>query len=336
MLFKFTKQCSAPILILIAYASAFPQAWAMDVKCSATTEMPKYCGCKILKSAEIARYEKELCLDQHSREQSKSRHNPWGVPLNPVSSTNERLLVQEHYVINHDADLGVPTWVAYRLTAGDLAHSLKRRGCFRRDVRLLPDEGAACGDYKEAPDVESQYDRGHLVPSADMVRSEAAMVNTFMFSNMAPQHDDFNTINGGIWEHLEKRVRGWAKAKGTVYVIAGSIFDRTGNKKRDPDNEAFRLHTTTGARVAIPTHFFKIVLHAHESEIIDSLAFVLEHVDKTVPTPERDPRLSDSLKSINEIETYTGVTFLPELTQSHPEQAKALKSKVVSSLWPTN
>ena len=325
-----------PILILIAYASAFPQAWAMDVNCSATTEMPKYCDCENFTTTKTARYEKELCLDQHSREQSKSHHNPWGVPLNPASSTNERLLVQEHYVINHDADLGVPTWVTYRLTKDDLAPFLKRRGCFRRDVRLLPDEGAACGDYDEPTGIEPRYDRGHLVPSADMVRSEAAMVSTFMFSNMAPQHDGFNRIKGGIWEHLETRVRGWAKAKGTVYVIADSIFDRTGDGRRDPDNKASRLQTNTGARVAIPTHFFKIVLYARESEITDSLAFILEHIDKRVSSPERDNRLSDSLKSITEIETYTGVTFLPELTQSHPEQAKALKSKVASSLWPTN
>ena len=336
MFSKFGNRCVALILILIACAAADSPAWAEDVECSITSEPPKYCDCKLVTPADAARYDKDLCLDRRSREQSKSRHNPWGVPLNPTSSTNETLLVQEHYIINHDADLRVPTWVAYRLTANDLSYPLPRGGCFRRDVRLTPNDGAVCGDYEEPPGVEPRYDRGHLVPSSDMVRSKAAMVNTYMFSNMAPQHDAFNQFNGGIWEHLEKRVRGWAKAKGTIYVIAGSIFDRNGDGLRDPDTEASFLPTTEGARVAIPTHFFKIVLYAGNRGSIESMAFVLEHVDERVPSRKRDHRLVDSLRSIGKVETYTGMTFLPTLTQRNPEETGALKSRVATSLWPAN
>ena len=124
------------MLTLVACAGAQSLPSAQGAGCSVTAEQPKYCACKRVTPADGTRYDKARCLDEDSSEQSTTRHNPWGIPLNPTSSTNEKLLVQEHYVINHDADLRVPTWVAYRLTADDLAHSLERRGCFRRDVRL--------------------------------------------------------------------------------------------------------------------------------------------------------------------------------------------------------
>ena len=296
---------------------------------------PKYCDCKDVSREDTTRYDNELFLDQHSRKLSIALHNPWGPPRNPTSSTNEKLLVQEHYVINHDADLRVPTWVAYRLTEQDLAPSIGRRGCFRRDIRLSRNEGAVCGDYDEPAGVEPRYDRGHLVPSGDMVRSEAAMVNTYMFSNVAPQHDAFNQ-GGGIWRHLEDRARDWAKRKGTIYIIAGSIFDRDGDGLRDDDSEASMLQTDTAARVAIPTHFFKIVIHARQNQIIDCLAFIFEHVNERVKSGRRDEQLKGNLRSIDEIEKVTGITFLPDFTRERPDQAANLKSGVASSLWPVD
>jgi DNA/RNA endonuclease G (NUC1) len=37
-----------------------------------------------------------------------------------------------------------------------------------------------------------------MVPNADMRRSESAMINTYMFSNMAPQHGslDAQSVTG--------------------------------------------------------------------------------------------------------------------------------------------
>ena len=79
----------------------------------------------------------------------------------------------------------------------------------------------ACGDYEEPT-----FDRGHMVPNADMVRSEAAMINTYMFSNMVPQHGRFNRQ---IWSRLERHVRDWAMTRENIYVVTGAIFDRDGN-----------------------------------------------------------------------------------------------------------
>ena len=109
------------------------------------------------------------------------------------------ILVNKHYVVGYHTELRVPFWAAHRLTKAQASQERTRKNCFRRDPRLNFDVTSICSDY-----VEPVFDRGHLVPRADMNRSEQAMINTFVFSNMAPQHAKFNQ---NLWAALENRVR---------------------------------------------------------------------------------------------------------------------------------
>lgn len=219
------------------------------------------CDCDI-DGEKVQAYDRLLQLDPYTRAGVIAAHFPWGLPVNSLGTDNEVLLVQQHYILNYDKDVLVLLWAGYRLTADDLSTARERLECFRRDIRLAPPDTARCADYDEPSGIQPRYDRGHLVPNADMERSEAAMINTYMLSNMTPQHDRFNRFNGGMWFHLEARVRDWARAKGVVYILTGAIFDRTGpggvpDEQRDADTEAARVPTATGgARVAIPTHFY--------------------------------------------------------------------------------
>ena len=151
------------------------------------------CRCEVSDRHEAA-YNILLNLTDAEKADVELIHLPYGVPTSPTS--NERLLHQDEYVVGYDDDLRVPTWVAYRLTTDDLKWERPRTRCFRRDPRLDEDDAAFCADYEEPI-----FDRGHMVPNADMVRSEAAMINTYIFSNMVPQHDRFNQV---IWSRLER------------------------------------------------------------------------------------------------------------------------------------
>ena len=86
-----------------------------------------------------------------------------------------------------------------------------------------------------------------------MNRSESAMINTFMFTNMAPQIGV--GFNRGLWRHFESRVRKWARDHREVYVITGSIFDRDGDGVRDDD--ADKEVTESGSEVGVPSHFLR-------------------------------------------------------------------------------
>lgn len=253
------------------------------------------CRCEVTKRFERA-YDELLKLAARERRASALKHLPWGVPVNAPGATNEHLLHQEHYVLNHDRDLLVPTWVAYRLTAKDLEAKRSRTQCFRSDPRLPLDATGTCFDYRG-----SGFDRGHMVPNADMKRNEAAMINTYMFTNMAPQTPNFNQQ---IWAHLEDRVRDWAMAYGEIYVVTGAIFDRDGDGQRDPDEDA--PHTKAGSSVAVPTHFYKIIAFEVSDTEVELMCFVLKQSVLSPSKNARDGFLNDAMVDLDLIEKATG------------------------------
>lgn len=284
------------------------------------------CDCEVSDRYERA-YDELLRLSEEEKEQAEAIHLPWGVPAEPEGASNEELLHQEHFVVKYDHDLKLPLWAAYRLSDNDARAQRTRLDCFRRDVRLEEPAAAFCEDYEEPV-----FDRGHLVPRADMNRSEPAMINTFVFSNIAPQHDRFNRM---IWRYLEGYVRDWAELKGEVYVITGAVFDGDEDGTRDADDEVERI--VPEERVGIPTHFYKIVLHERPNGFIETQTVLLVHQDSSPPKRDARPFLEERLTDIDAIEELTGIDFLVGLREEDggANKEQAVEAFVADSLWPT-
>ena len=283
-------------------------------------------GCRCAAAtAEVAEADAWLWLSAKDKALSQKTHLPWGLP-DGARSGDARLLVQRDYVLNYDATLRTATWAAYRLQREDLATPLRRTDCFRRDPRLKASEASMCVDY-----VEPIYDQGHLVPNGDMSRTLRTMLNTFMMSNMAPQHCAFNR---GTWQILESLVRDWAKRTGGLYVISGSVFDRDGNGRRDADDTAVRMTSSNGqARVAVPSHYFKIIAEETAPGAVVAISFLLPHSPEKIADGVAAQReyFAAHLVSILTIEALTGLRFFPELPQ---DEAIALKQGKARGLWP--
>jgi len=172
-----------------------------------------------------------------------------------------------------------------------------------------------------------------MVPRGDMNRSEQAMINTFTFANIAPQHSPFNRK---IWKWLEADVRCWARKSGSgeIYVITGAVFDRLHDNQRDPDNEVDRM--APRMKVAVPTDFYKIILHERANGFIDTISVVLPH-EYASPTPDKYPGyLKNHIVSIDEIEQVTGINFLPKLQDDDPAKEAAVEAFKPQSLWATD
>lgn len=169
-------------------------------------------------------------------------------------------------------------WVAYELTAQEVAGTLHRTDDFRPDP-IVNSGSATLQDYRG-----SGYDRGHLAPAGDMEFNSQAMHESFFMSNMAPQTPNFNR---GIWKSLEEQVRTWATDYGSLYVITGSLIDtcmaRIGSDK-----------------VCVPTHFYKILYNKSNNQAI---AFLLKNEGS-----KND--LSTFIVPIKTIESKTGIHFL--------------------------
>lgn len=281
------------ILILSALAA---QAFAQEEICP---------GCKVdetlAKQADAA-----LVVAPTNEQRTGDAYLPFGLPIGPAETAPyEMLLYQRSFVESYDEGMKIPVWVAYKLSAADVTASLPRKDCFRTDPRVPASAEATCGDYEEP-----EFDRGHMVPSADMKRDRLDQLNTFLFTNMAPQYPNFNQK---LWEDLEGRVRSWAVSRGEIHVISGAVFDRNGDGRRDPDDDTQWMSTT----VAIPTHFYKIVMVPKSDGTFDTIAIMLTHDGDPAYRDKqfREQTLSQGVCRIADIQKVTGIDFLPGLPE---------------------
>lgn len=256
---------------------------------------------------EKAAANKLLFLNQRDQNASVATHLPWGAPTPSGSTSQEKLFAHRDYVIRYSETLRVPLWTGHRLVAKGLNATPDRVNCFRQDPRVDSPKASLPRDYDE-PD----YDQGHLVPSEDMSHSLSQNVNSFIMSNMAPQYGPFNRI---IWNRLEAQVRTWARAYRTLHVVSGSVFDHDGNGQPDAESAAKRMKSRNGdRRVAIPSHFYKIVVRKCSNGDLGSLAFMLPNDKVSHTGAEGLKYLEKHVTSIASIEGATGLEFFRDAT----------------------
>ena len=94
-----------------------------------------------------------------------------------------------------------------------------------RHDRFVPDPLLAAYTDLANDYIKSGYDRGHMAPAADnQCSGQDAMIDSFYFSNMAPQ---YGQLNRGDWKTLEMRTRELAKSLDSVKVWTGSVGEKT-------------------------------------------------------------------------------------------------------------
>jgi endonuclease G, mitochondrial len=200
--------------------------------------------------------------------------------------------VREGYVIGHDARLKIPLWVQYELGRGDLTGTAPRSDDFRADASIPYGSRAETDDYKN-----SGYDQGHMAPAGDMIRSQKVMSESFLMSNMAPQVGV--GFNRNIWKSLEADVRGWVQQRGKLTIITGPVFAVV--------DKTVTYNVIGQNNVAVPTHFYKIIVDNNDPNDVQVLAFMMPNKDLS------KNNYKYYLTTIDEIEAVTGLDFLSAL-----------------------
>ncbi|GLZ38816.1 DNA/RNA non-specific endonuclease [Actinokineospora sp. NBRC 105648] len=152
-------------------------------------------------------------------------------------------------------------WVAWNVDGGGLL-KLDRTGIpFVKDTRLPASAQAGDELYKG-----NRLDRGHLARRADLLwgpRAEAERANrdSFFFTNITPQMDDFNqSLRHGLWGRLEDAVYADCEVDDLrISVFGGPLFH--------DDDRRYR-------GVRIPREFWKVIASRQGGELKAS-AFVL-------------------------------------------------------------
>jgi len=221
-----------------------------------------------------------------------------GILAIPVSldETVFEIIEKEGFLLAYCTDRQIPLWVGYELTAEELAGDLERLDYFSKDDDL-GDSSPVSSDY-----TDSGYDRGHMIPAADVKWSEQAMEDSFLMSNVAPQIPE---LNRGPWRELEEAIRELARAEGAVIVITGPVLT---------EDDYPRLEA--GGTV-IPQYYFKVVLDYREPRIM-AWGFLMPNTEEMLS----DREYEDFLFSVDRVEEFTGYDFfapLPDKLEEHLE-----------------
>ena len=299
------------IIMKITHISILLCFWLMLLAGSAAGG--ETCGCDVPAST-VARYDQALTAIPSG--QGIIRHAPWGLPVAAAAHADDiQVLVQPNWITGFDPRLHMPVWVMYRLSADDLSTRRHRTQCFRPDPRLNTIVGGSdCASFRR-----SGMDRGHMVPSADMTRSEQAMVNTYVFSNIAPQYAGFNRT---IWRELETRVRDMARRDESLYVISGAIFDYDADGKPDAAASVPLTHNHNGTvHPAIASHFYKVVVETAGLKLRVS-AWLLRHEDRDVAHKDAERMLQQARVPVSTIEAMSGLDLMPLLDRALTETAE--------------
>ncbi|KAI7855256.1 hypothetical protein BDC45DRAFT_439405 [Circinella umbellata] len=231
------------------------------------------------------------------------------------------LLQRQRYVSSYDRRNRLPHWVGEHLTLESLeaGENVDRdKSSFKEDTAIPEIFRALLKDYSG-----SGYDRGHMAPAADALATQEGMDETFLLTNMSPQVG--NGFNRHYWAYLEGFARDLTKNHTDVYVYTGPLFLPRSNQSGyvDIDQEKAGTSAVSGyfiqypllgdvPNVAVPTHFFKVILASSGSGDAYTLgAFVLpnEAIDSKTP-------LTDFQVKLDSVERVSGLQFFSELDRS--------------------
>lgn len=212
-----------------------------------------------------------------------------------------------HFSLAQSRSRRFARWVAWNIDGGNL-RALSRTGLdFRLDPRL-PEEAQASEDLYRGNDL----DRGHIARRADLCwgeQAEQANRDSFFFTNIAPQMNDFNQSGrGGVWGELENAVFEDVEVESLrISVLGGPVFGE--------DDREYR-----GLR--IPREFWKVICFVTSGELRARAFLMTQNLDRLETLDLGEFRTWQV--ELGAIEQRTGLRFDPALTAAAPSQAEAL------------
>jgi DNA/RNA endonuclease G (NUC1) len=251
-------------------------------------------------------------------EQARITDNcPMGMPrLDPNAEWGSTsFIIREGYVLEHSSALKIPVWVCEGVASTELHGNAERKDRFRPDTLLPEGERSELKDYKG-----SGYDRGHMAPAGNQNAEQRLKDETFFLSNMTPQEGPFNQQ---IWRELEDLVRSWLDAHGAGWVVTGSMFYEEEEEDEQTADGFIDYFVIGPSLVAVPTHFFKLVVAQDSAEQVEAIGFVIENRGHSRPFD-----WSEHIRAIDWIEARAGMDLLPELDVITAQELEATPSPI--------
>ncbi len=218
----------------------------------------------------------------------------------PKLDAGDEVIVHPGHMLVYSEKHEQPKWTAHIATPDLITGNLARIDSF------LPDPLVKTGTAVTADYWNSGYDRGHMVPSADMRWTFEALKGTYLYSNICTQVPE---LNRETWADLEDWGRRYVNfSKHRIFVLTGPVL-RAGlptMQKPDRKNE-----------VSIPEYFWKVVADL-DGDHPQAIAFVMRNAKQEYPP------ISYAV-SVDSVETLTGLDFFPALEDALEARIEAMR-----------
>lgn len=228
-----------------------------------------------------------------------------------------------NYALEWDNTKRHANWVAFTFDTTTSADNVKRTDAWSVDPKLPAEMQVQESDHKN-----DGFDKGHLCASEDRVYLKEANEQTFYYSNMSPQLNDFN---GGFWGKLEARVQTWGRSTADgvydkVYVTKGGTLNKllknfkgttVNGGTPTTDANGFTIHG-----LACPEYYYMAVL-SQKDDVFHAIAFLVPHKEGMTRNPSSD-ELKEYVVSVDKLEEETGIDFfcnLPDVLENEVEAA---------------
>jgi len=222
----------------------------------------------------------------------------WGYP---ALDTGDEVVVHPGHALVWDDARKIPKWTAHIIAADIMEGNLARIDTF------LPDPLISANTDLFSSYWFSGYDRGHMVPSADMRWSQEAMQATYYYSNIGPQRPE---LNRGPWAELEDWMRRYVHYSGRrLFVITAPI---TGPEMPLLNKPAAKED------VSAPPYFFKAIVDIDGPEK-KGIAFVMKN-------GLNDQGILSYAVPIDSVEALSGLDLFPALEDGMEARIEAMNN----------
>lgn len=214
-----------------------------------------------------------------------------------LPSSNGEVVEHTYYSLSYLEEHEQAEWVHYKLNSSMLTGQIPRKKNYTLDQKV------STGSAKTSDYTNSGFDRGHLVPAADMKMDFTSVKEAAYMSNISPQKPKFNQ---GVWKKLEENARDLAK-KTELYITTGGVLSSVDLKKIGKNN------------LSVPDQFYKIIYDTKNQKMFAYL----------MPNKKIDSR-EKYVVTVDSIETLTGIDFYHQLDDELENKLESIKNNL---LW---
>lgn len=228
---------------------------------------------------------------------------------------SDNLKFYESFILSYDNRLKQPAWVLEHLTKSQFIKTRVRRPRkkpFYKDMTLHEYFRTGHSDYKK-----SMYDRGQFASACNNRIKHQLLLRSYLYSNTAPMTTNLDR-DRCAWVRLEKYIAFLAWRTQNVYVVTGSLYKPYKLKRQ------LRYRLIGRNRVAVPTHFYKVILYEDHDGHLSIEAFVAQN-SILIKTDEELDRFRINADDLDKLEGWTGLQFFNLLDKCTFRKPKVLQ-----------